>query len=241
MTTSTREAKLSAAFVKLADTLVADFDVVDLLHWLVQECTQILDTQAGGLMLVDPAGQLQLVASTSEEATLVEVMQLAAGGGPCLDCFRTGTAVTVGDIEVERESWPRFAAEALKLGFRSMHATPLRLRGQTIGTMNLFSPELGAMGPEDVVVAQALADVATIGILQERSIRSAQLLSEQLQYALDSRILIEQAKGVVAATAGTTMDVAFATLRSYARSHNLPLRAVAEDVIARRLNLNGGK
>ncbi len=240
-TTGIREAKLSAAFVKLADTLVADFDVVDLLHWLVLECTQILDTQAGGLMLVDPAGQLQLVASTSEEATLVEVMQLAAGGGPCLDCFRTGTAVTVGDIEAERESWPQFAAEALKLGFRSMHATPLRLRGQTIGTMNLFSPALGELGAGDIVVAQALADVATIGILQERSIRSAQLLSEQLQYALESRILIEQAKGVLATTMATNMDQAFAMLRAYARDHNLTLRRVAEDVIARRLDVNGGK
>lgn len=241
MSTNTRESQLSAAFVKLADTLVDDFDVVDLLHWLVQECTHILDTQAGGLMLVDPAGQLQLVASTSEEATLVELMQLAAGGGPCLDCFRTGTAVTVADIEAEAESWPQFAAEALKLGFRSMHATPLRLRGQTIGTMNLFSPEPGALASEDIVVAQALADVATIGILQERSLRSAQLLSEQLQYALDSRILIEQAKGVVAATTGKTVDAAFAILRSYARNNNLPLRRVAEDVVARTLRLDGGK
>ena len=241
MSTSTREAKLSAAFVKLADTLVADFDVVDLLHWLVQECTQILDTEAGGLMLVDPAGQLQLVASTSEEAKLVELMQLAAGGGPCLDCFRTGNAVTVGDIEAERGSWPQFSAEALKLGFRSMHATPLRLRGQTIGTMNLFSPRLGELGAEDIVVAQALADVATIGILQERHLRGAQLLSEQLQHALDSRILIEQAKGVVAATSGTSVDDAFATMRSYARSHNLPLRQVAGAVVARTLDVHGGK
>ena len=241
MTTGTRESKLSSAFVKLADTLVADFDVVDLLHWLVQECTQILDTQAGGLMLIDPAGQLQLVASTSEEAKLVELMQLAAGGGPCLDCYRTGTAVTVGDIEAERARWPRFAAEALKLGFRSMHATPLRLRGQTIGTMNLFSPRPGELGAEDIVVAQALADVATIGILQERHLRSAQLLSEQLQHALDSRILIEQAKGVVAATSGTSVDDAFATMRSYARSHNLPLRQVAEAIVARTLDVHGGK
>src|SRR5476649_323576 len=132
MTTETRETKLSAAFVKLADTLVADFDVVDLLHWLVEECTQILDTQACGLLLVDPAGELQLVASTSEEAELVEILQRAAGDGPCLDCFRSGKPVTVGDIKAEAVQWPEFSAEALKQGFRSVHATPLRLRGHTI-------------------------------------------------------------------------------------------------------------
>jgi GAF domain-containing protein len=237
MTTETRETKLSTAFVKLADTLVTDFDVVDLLHWLVEECTDILDTQAGGLMLVDSAGSLQLVASTSEEAELVEVFQLAAGDGPCLECFRTGSPVTVGDIQAEGARWPAFKVEALRLGFRSVHATPLRLRGQTIGTMNLFSHHVGALNPQDIAVAQALADVATIGILQERSIRSANLLSEQLQHALDSRILIEQAKGVIAASTDLNMSEAFAALRAYARSRNRTLRDVAEDVIGRRIDI----
>lgn len=237
MTTTTRESKLSSAFVKLADTLVADFDVVELLHWLVEECTEILDTQAGGLMLVDPAGQLQLVASTSEEANLVELFQLAAGDGPCMDCFRTGIAQTVGDIEVEAHRWPDFSREALSVGYRSVHATPLRLRGQIIGTMNLFSFHVGALVPEDVAIAQALADVATIGILQERSIRTAQLVSEQLQHALDSRILIEQAKGVLATTLNTTMNNAFAIMRTHARDRNLSLRQIADDVVSRRLQL----
>jgi len=237
MPTETRESKLSAAFVKLADTLVTEFDVVDLLHWLVGQCTDILDTQAGGLMLADPTGQLQLVASTSEEAELVEIFQLAAGEGPCLDCFRTGTPVTVGNIEVDGGSWPTFSAEALKFGFRSVHATPLRLRGQIIGTMNLFSHHIGALVSEDIAVAQALADVATIGILQERHIRSANVVAEQLQRALDSRILIEQAKGVLAATMNTTMNDAFAIMRTYARDRNLPLRQVAEDVIAGRIDM----
>jgi GAF domain-containing protein len=235
MTTETRETKLSAAFVKLADTLIADFDVVDLLHWLVEECTQILDTQAGGLMLVDAAGELQLIASTSEEAELVEILQLAAGDGPCVDCFRSGIPVTVADIDADAAKWPEFSIGALKEGFRSVHATPLRLRGQTIGTMNLFSTRVGALPPEDITVAQALADVATIGILQERNIRSANLVSEQLQHALDSRILIEQAKGVLAATTGMSMNEAFAAMRSYARNKNLTLRKVADDVIARRI------
>lgn len=236
-TTETRERKLSAAFVKLADTLVTEFDVVDLLHWLVEQCTEILDTQAGGLMLVDPTGQLQLVASTSEEAELVEIFQLAAGEGPCLDCFRTGTPVTVGNVEADGGSWPTFSAEALKFGFRSIHATPLRLRGQVIGTMNLFSHHTGALVSDDIAVAQALADVATIGILQERHIRNANVIAEQLQRALDSRILIEQAKGVLAATMNTTMNDAFEIMRAHARDRNLPLRQVADDVVTRRINL----
>ena len=237
MSTKTRETQLSDAFVKLADTLIDDFDVVDLLHWLVEECTEILDTQAGGLLLVDPVGVLQLVASTSEEAELVEIFQLAAGDGPCLDCFRTGEAVTVGDLETESHRWPEFSAEALRLGFRSVHATPLRLRGQIIGTMNLFSYHVGALAPTDIAVAQALANVATIGILQERNIRTSQILSERLQHALDSRILIEQAKGVVAATTGMSMGQAFAAMRDYARNRNLPLRQVADQVIDRRVQV----
>jgi len=237
MTDESRESQLSAAFVKLADTLVADFDVIDLLHWLVEACTTILDTQAGGLMLADPAGELQLVASTSEDAQLVEIFQLDAGEGPCLDCFRNGSAITVGDIERSAWQWPEFSVEAVKHGFHSVHATPLRLRGQVIGTMNLFSVHAGELSPADVAVAQALADVATIGILQERSIRSAALVSEQLQRALDSRVLIEQAKGVLAATRGLSMNEAFASLRDYARANNLSLREVADGVIARRIEI----
>ena len=237
MTTETRESRLSAAFVKLADTLVTEFDVVDLLHWLIERCTEILDTQAGGLMLTDLTGQLQVVASTSEEAEFLEVFQLAAGEGPCLDCFRTGTPVTVGDIEVDRGTWPTFSTEALKQGFKSVHATPLRLRGQVIGTMNLFSLHIGALVPEDIAVAQALADVATIGILQERHIRSANLVAVQLQRALGSRVLIEQAKGVLAATMNTTMNDAFAIMRTYARDRNLRLREVAGDVVSGRIDV----
>lgn len=237
MTEQTRETKLSAAFVKLADTLVADYDVVDLLHWLVEECTRILDTQAGGLMLVDAARVLQLIASTSEEAELVEILQIAAGEGPCLECFRTGRPVTVGDISASAASWPEFAAGALDHGFRSVHATPLRLRGEVIGTMNLFSVHVGELAPADVSVAQALADVATIGSLQERTIRSANNVAEQLQFALDSRILIEQAKGVLAASSKLSMNAAFNAMRTHARAQNRTLRGVAEDVIARSINL----
>jgi GAF domain-containing protein len=232
-----RETKLNMAFVKLADTLIADYDVVDLLHTLVEECTALVDTEAGGLMIADITGQLQLVASTSEQADFVEIMQLNAGSGPCLDCFATGTAVAVADIDVSGTQWPAFREAALQQGFLSMNATPLRLRGQVIGTMNLFSTRVGELSEPDAAVVQALADVATIGILQERLIRESALVSEQLQRALDSRILIEQAKGVVSQLGSMDMDEAFRALRGYARDHNLSLRLVAEGVTNRTLDI----
>jgi GAF domain-containing protein len=237
MSEKLREGRISAAFVKLADTLIADYDVVDLLDTLLLECTQILDTEAGGLMLVNAVGQLQVVASTNEQADFVELMQVGAGAGPCIDCFTTGKAVTVADIEKSGTQWPDFRTAALQKGFRSVLATPLRLRGQILGTMNLFSKQIGAMNSRDAAVAQALTDVATIGILQERSIRETSIVSEQLQRALDSRILIEQAKGVISQTATVDIDEAFVMLRHYARSNNLSLRAVAEGIANRSIDL----
>ena len=232
-----RETRLNAAFVKLADTLTADYDIVDLLHTLVQECTDLLDTQAGGLMIADSDGDLQLMASTSEKADLVEIMQLNAGSGPCVDCFTAGVAVSVPDIDGTGDKWPGFRTSALQQGFLSVYATPMRLRGEVIGTMNLFSTSVGAMNARDAAVAQALADVATIGILQERSIRETHIVTEQLQRALDSRILIEQAKGVLSQTASLDMDEAFSALRSYARNNHLSLRLVAEGVTSRTLDI----
>ncbi len=232
-----REAMISAAFVSLADTLVEDFDVVDLLNGLVEQCSEILDVEAAGLMLVDVAGDLQLIASTSEDTGLVELMQLAAGAGPCVKCFTSGASVAVADIEGSRELWPDFAAEALKRGFRSVHATPMRLRSQVIGTLNLFGEEVGELNPADVAVAQALADVATIAVLQEKSARETTVVAGQLQNALNSRIVIEQAKGVLSQTANMSMEDAFNALRSYARSHNLSLNLVAQGVVDRRLDI----
>jgi GAF domain-containing protein len=191
MSTIRREARLNAAFVKLADTLIDDYDVVDLLHTLVEECTAIFDVQAGGLMLADKDGQLQLVASTSEKADLVEIMQLNAGQGPCVECFVTGKPVAIANIENSGDLWPEFRAEALKQGFHSIYATPLRLRGQTIGTLNLLSTKVGDLNARDALAAQALSDVATIGILQERLIKERGIVTDQLQRALDSRVLIE--------------------------------------------------
>lgn len=230
-----RETRISAAFVAVADTLTTDFDAVDLLHTLVNDCVDILDMKAGGLMLADGGGVLHLMTSTSEAAEFVEVMQMAAAEGPCMDCFRGGIAVSVSDIRDEHDRWHTFRAAAVAQGFVSVLATPMKLRGRVIGTMNLFGTAAGEVSARNAAVAQALADVATIGILQERVIREGQLLEEQLHRALDSRILIEQAKGVIASSLSLTMDEAFALLRKYARDRNLTIRWVSERVSEREL------
>ncbi len=237
MSGPSRESRLNAAFVMLADTLIADYDVVDLLHSLVTECTAIVDVRAGGLMLADGAGRLQLIASTSESANLVEVMQLAAGAGPCVECFHTGTVVSVPDIVATGEQWPAFRDAALQEGFLAVHAVPLRLRGDTIGTMNLFGSTTGVLSSRDASAAQALADVATIGILQERVASQAHVVTEQLQRALDSRVVIEQAKGAVSQANGTNMDESFALLRRYARDHNVTLRSLSEGIVDRAIDI----
>lgn len=237
MGNATRESRLSAAFVMVADTLTDDYDVVELLHTLVSECTQIVNTNAGGLMLLDAHGDLQVVASTAESAELVEVLQLAAGVGPCLDCFATGQQVSVPDIAAA-DRWPAFRDEALSQGFRSAHAIPMRLRGDTIGTMNLFGQSTGELSSRNAAAAQALADVATIGILQQRISAHAQVVAEQLQRALDSRVLIEQAKGAIAQATGTSMDESFTLLRRFARDRNLTLHAVSEAITSRSLPID---
>lgn len=236
MTEQSRDQRISDAFVAVVDSMVVDFDVFDLLHTLVDVCVDLLDVDAGGLLLADERGELQLVASTSEQAELVEVMQLAAGSGPCVDCFEEGRAVTVADIAADGDPWPVFRDEALKRGFRAVFATPMRLRGQVVGAMNLFSTRPGGPSAQDAVLAQALADIATIGILNERSVRESTVLTEQLQRTLESRVFIEQAKGVLAAVGPLDMDQAFSVLRAYARSNKMPLRDVAERVAARSLD-----
>lgn len=237
MSEMTREHRIADAFVTVADTLTANFDIIDLLHTLVNECVDLLDVDAGGLVLADESGELQLVASTSEQAEFVEVIQLSAGVGPCVDCYNKGVAVTVADMEQEDgNTWPEFQAASLQQGFHAVFATPMRLRGQVLGAMNLFSKSPGAPTEQDALLAQALADIATIGILQERSIRETHILNEQLQRALESRVLIEQAKGVLAAVSSLDMDEAFTALRSYARSNRLTLRDVAQKVAARELD-----
>lgn len=226
-----RERSLVEAFVAMADTLVDDYDVVDLMQSLVEESVKLLAAEAAGLMLVDQSGRLQVIASSTEATRLLELFQLQNDEGPCLDCFRTGKQVLAADLRSEVEAWPRFVPEAERQGFRSVHALPLRLRDLTIGAMNLFHATPGPLPPEDIRVGQALADVATIGILQERAIHRGETLSVQLQGALNSRITIEQAKGVLADRGKLDMDAAFNRLRGYARSHNLRLGDVARGVV----------
>jgi GAF domain-containing protein len=226
-----REATLARTLVELADTLVEDFDVVELLTLLTDRCVEVLDVGAAGLMLVAPDGELRVMASSSEAMRVLELFELQAREGPCLDCFASGAAVVNQDLVAANDRWPRFASEALAAGFHSVHALPMRLRGTVIGALNLFHNEPGQMRAADVVAAQALADVATIAVLQNRAVLEAQVVNEQLHHALNSRIVIEQAKGMVAERQGLDMEEAFARLRGYARDHNLRLIDVARDVI----------
>jgi GAF domain-containing protein len=217
---------LSETFVELTDTMVADFDVIDFLHLLTERSARLLDVTAVGLLLADPRGELRVVAASSEAARLLELLQLEGDQGPCLDCFRSGTPVTSADLGVD-ERWPQFAVSARLAGFAAVQALPMRLRDQVIGALNLFRDAPGGFDPVDVRVGQALADVATIGLLHERSIRRSDALNEQLQSALNSRVVIEQAKGKLAERLGLEMSEAFIMLRDHARSRNRRLSEVA--------------
>jgi GAF domain-containing protein len=230
-----RETLLARTLVELADTLVADFDVVELLTLMADRCVEVLDVQAAGLMLAAPDGQLRLMASSSDVMRGLELFELQAREGPCLDCFRTGEPIVNHDLAAVGGRWPEFSAEALDAGFRSVHALPMRLRGTVIGALNLFHIDAGLLRDEDVDAAQAFADVATIAILQHRAALEGQLVNLQLQNALNSRIVIEQAKGIVAEREGFDMERAFAVLRSHAQNHGLRLAAVADAVIAGEL------
>jgi len=230
-----REAMLARTLVELTDTLVADFDVVDLFTLLADRCVDVLDVGAAGLMLVSPDGDLRVMASSSEAMRVLELFEVQSQEGPCLDCYRTGQPVVNQDLAALDGRWPRFAPEALDAGFRSVHALPMRLRGTIIGALNLFHRGPGPMRQADVDAAQALADVATIAVLQHRAALEAQVLNEQLNHALNSRIVIEQAKGMVAEREGLEIDQAFSALRNHARNHNLRLVDVADDVIGGNL------
>ena len=232
-----RERLLSQAFVSLADTLVDDYDVIDLLDRLVGYSVELLTADAAGLLLADARGQLHLAAASSEDAGFMELLQLQAEQGPCLDCYHGAVPVSAPDLADAGERWPRFVAAVTARGaFASVHALPLRLRGQAIGALNLLHRTPGALPADDLALGQALADIATIAILQERAIHRVEVVSEQLHTALTSRIIVEQAKGVLAQHAGLSMDAALNRLRDYARSHNLRLSGVARQLAERQLD-----
>lgn len=235
MTATDRRAR--DTFVELADTLVADYDVIDFLDTLAGRVVDLLGVTACGLLLVDHHQALNLVAASSEQARLLELFQLQNSEGPCLECYRAGTPVQCPDLTRVGQRWPRFARAALDTGYTAVHALPMRLRNEVIGAMNLFSATPGALDTEAVALGQALADVATIGILHERAVRRHEVITEQLQAALNSRILIEQAKGVLAEQLNVSVDDAFAVLRAHARAGNRKLREVAFAVIDGTLDL----
>ena len=222
---------LSDTFVELADTMVADFDVIDFLHLLTDRSVALLAASAAGVMLADPRGELRVAAASSEEAGLLELFQLQNDQGPCLECFRTGRPVTATGLASAAQRWPRFAQAAMQAGFASVEALPMRLRDQVIGALNLFRAEPDPLDPADLRIGQALADVATIGLLHERNVRRRETVAEQLQAALNSRVIIEQAKGKLAERLGLDMDHAFTMLRGYARNTNQHLTDVARDFV----------
>jgi GAF domain-containing protein len=224
---------LSNLFVDVADTLVDDFDLVEFLVTLCEHATIVSGAEAVGIVLTDHRGELRFMAASNESGKALELLQLQADEGPCLDCVRTKRAVVNADLGHATDLWPRFAPLAMAVGFQSVHAFPLRLRTEVIGALNLFGTGQIEFGPAEVRVVQSLADVATIGILQERSINRAEALTEQLQGALNSRIVIEQAKGALSRLEGVTVDEAFTLLRERARSSRQRLVDVAEAVLAR--------
>ncbi|MFS0866383.1 ANTAR domain-containing protein [Microbacterium sp. 179-B 1A2 NHS] len=237
MTEQSREERVVQVLASLADTLVDDYDVVDLLQTLVDACSEILGVAEAGILLTDgDSGELETIASTSEATRLVEVMQLAAHAGPCIDCFRSGAPVSAPDIRVHHPGWESFERIALQSGFLAVDAIPMRLRNVTIGTLNLLRSAPGTLASSEATVARAFADVATIGILQERAIHRAGDLNSQLQAALDSRVVIEQAKGVVSQRTGLRIDEAYAPIRAYARAHQQPLHEVAAKIVRRDID-----
>jgi ANTAR domain/GAF domain len=233
-----REELISRAFVSLADTLVDEYDIIDLLDRLVGFCVQLLPADAAGIVLGDARQELRAVAASDDAAQVMELLQLQNDEGPCLDCFQSAEPVSVDDLAGAAGRWPVFVAAVQQCtDFRSVHALPLRLRGRAIGALNLFGGVVGPLPEPDLALGQALADVATIGILQERAIRHGEVVNEQLQAALNSRVIIEQAKGALAQYGGLATDVAFGRLRHYARNHNIRLSDLARRIVAKEFNL----
>ena len=227
----TRESDVVRSLVDLAGTLVTDYDVVDVLTALTDRCVTVLGASAAGVMIASPGGDLRLAASSSDAMRVVELFELQSQEGPCLDAFRTGERVDHESLRAGSGRWPRFATVALEAGFRSVFALPLRLGDTTIGALNLFSADEMPMDEADVIVARAFADLATISVLQQRTVSESEVVNQQLTHALTSRIVIEQAKGVVFERSGVDMAQAFSRLRAYARSNNLRLTDVARSAI----------
>ena len=232
---ASRESAVSQAFVSLANGMVDGVDVVDLLSGLTADCARLLDIASAGLLLADRRGVLHVVAASSEVTRNLELFQLQREEGPCLDCYRGGTAVVVADLSRERDRWPQFVAAATQAGFASVHALPMRLQDSVLGTLGLFGEEPGQLNDEDLDLGQALAHVASVALVADRAVTDRSLVNEQLQSALDTRVLVEQAKGLLAQLGDLEMHDAFAVLRRYSRDNNLRLGDVARRLVSRDL------
>ncbi|QBR91144.1 GAF and ANTAR domain-containing protein [Nocardioides euryhalodurans] len=234
--TDHREREIIQAFVDLSNELVDDYDVVEILTRLTTSCTQLLGVDSAGLLLANGRGALHLAASSSDRAHHLEVLQLQRDEGPCLDCFRAGEVVIVPDLAAETERWPQFCRAARDVDFRSVHALPMRLRDTVLGTLGLFGEQAGRLDDEDLALAQALAHVVSVAVVNEKAAADLATINAQLQHALTSRIIVEQAKGVIAQTGDLEMSVAFSVLRRYARDHGRRLSEVASEVVGRQLH-----
>ncbi len=230
---TTREELLADTFLLLADTLVDDFDPIEVLTVLAERCVTLLGATAVGIMIADAQGALQVIAESGEQAHILELFQIQNHEGPCLDSFRTGRAVVHADLATS--PWPEFGPIAINAGLRAVHAFPMRLRAHVVGTVNLFMADTGVLSDVDAAAAQALAHAATVTLLQHQRSHHSQELTAQLQGALDSRVVVEQAKGALAERAGITVDEAFNRLRAYARSNDAKLTDVATALVARSL------
>jgi GAF domain-containing protein len=232
-----REQRVVEAAVLLADTLGEDFDLSEVLYGLTASCVELLDVDTAGLLLADEDGRLHTVSSSHEGTRLLELFQLQTDEGPCVDCYRTAAPVSCDDIAGAGGRWPTFTPRARAEGVHSVHAVPMRVREQVIGGLNLFGYRPGSVPGTDLAIAQSFATAATIGILQTRAKRSSDLLNEQLQHALNSRVIIEQAKGYLAERHQESLTDAFARLRNHARSHSERLTTVAREVVGGTLDL----
>lgn len=233
--TDDRELQIIRAFVDLSNELVDDYDVVEMLSQLTTNCSSLLDISSAGLLLADGNGVLHLVASSSERTHHLEIFQLQRDEGPCLDCYHERRAILVPDLDAEQRRWPQFYAAARDVGFRSVHALPMRLKDNVLGTLGLFGEEPRSLEEDDVALAQALVHVASVAIINDRSAADRATVNSQLQHALTSRIVVEQAKGVIAHAGGLEMDAAFVVLRRYARDHGRKLSDIATEVVHREL------
>ncbi|WP_328999282.1 GAF and ANTAR domain-containing protein [Kribbella sp. NBC_00709] len=234
---SASDRRVREVFIELSDTLVDDFDIIEFLDRLAARCSELLGVSACGILLADHHGALNLVAASSEQARLVELSQLQNLEGPCMDSFSTGRPVQVADLRDARTRWPRFSAAAIETGYLSVQALPMRLRDTVLGAVNLFSRSTGQLDADTIRLGQALADAATIGIVHQRALARQEVVTEQLQTALNSRILIEQAKGFLSHSLDIDVDEAFNILRTYARANNRRLTDVANEVVLARLTL----